>query len=202
MKGKIIFLNGASSSGKTVLSKALQSILEEPYLHISIDRFLDMLPPRYIEEERQTELTEEDIAMLSNYVPRIVRSFHESVAVLAANGVNVIVDHVLQEPNWLSECVALWQDCTVLFVGVMCPLEELERRERERDREPGTARKQSEIVHAHGIYDLEVDTARQNPSEIAQLIKAEVKHISGTTAFGKLGEMQSASQTLANPGCS
>ena len=37
-------------------------------------------------------------------------------------------------------------------------LAELERREAERDREPGTARYQYERVHAHGLYDVEVDT--------------------------------------------
>ena len=35
---KIIYLNGPSSSGKTTLAKALQESLEEPYLHIGIDK--------------------------------------------------------------------------------------------------------------------------------------------------------------------
>lgn len=35
--GRIIFLNGASSSGKSILAKALQEALPEPFLHV-IDR--------------------------------------------------------------------------------------------------------------------------------------------------------------------
>jgi chloramphenicol 3-O-phosphotransferase len=38
-KGKIILLNGTSSSGKSTLAEALQSVLDEPYLHIDGDFF-------------------------------------------------------------------------------------------------------------------------------------------------------------------
>ena len=35
--GKIILINGESSSGKTTLARALQKKLEEPFWHFSID---------------------------------------------------------------------------------------------------------------------------------------------------------------------
>ncbi|MCT9934911.1 chloramphenicol phosphotransferase CPT family protein [Planotetraspora sp. A-T 1434] len=40
--------NGASSSGKSTLAKALQRALEEPFLHVSSDQFVSagMLPDR------------------------------------------------------------------------------------------------------------------------------------------------------------
>jgi chloramphenicol 3-O phosphotransferase len=46
--GRAIFLNGASSSGKSTLAKALQRALEEPFLHVSSDQFVSagMLPDR------------------------------------------------------------------------------------------------------------------------------------------------------------
>jgi chloramphenicol 3-O-phosphotransferase len=47
--GTIIFLNGASSSGKTNILRALQEILEESYLDAVIDKFIWMLPERYLE---------------------------------------------------------------------------------------------------------------------------------------------------------
>jgi len=43
-QGTIIFLNGTSSSGKTSIARALQKSLDEPYLYLSVDSFLDMLP--------------------------------------------------------------------------------------------------------------------------------------------------------------
>ena len=39
--GKIIFLNGASSSGKTSIAKLLQQKIEQPFWHISIDHLRD-----------------------------------------------------------------------------------------------------------------------------------------------------------------
>jgi len=45
--GRIILLNGASSSGKSTLAKALQQALPEPFLHVSSDHLVasGMLPP-------------------------------------------------------------------------------------------------------------------------------------------------------------
>ena len=43
-KGKIIILNGVSSSGKTTLSKALQNAFSEEYLVLGIDDIIGMLP--------------------------------------------------------------------------------------------------------------------------------------------------------------
>lgn len=41
---QIIYINGPSSSGKTTLAQALQQELEVPFLHISIDRIIGMMP--------------------------------------------------------------------------------------------------------------------------------------------------------------
>jgi chloramphenicol 3-O phosphotransferase len=98
------------------------------------------------------------------------------------------VDHVMQEPEWLEECVTHLAGRNVLFVGVRCPLEELERREQEREREPGTARRQHEAVHAHGTYDVEVDTATSSPAECAAQVKKALEAIAQAGAFRQLRE--------------
>ena len=187
-KGKIIFLNGASSSGKTVIAEALQDKLSEPYLTLSVDGFMDLFLQGYISGAKGAELTPEDVQTLTALIPKIVSSFHQCIAVFADNGIHVIVDHVLQDPDWLKACVEALQGFPVLFVGVRCPLEVLEKREQEREREPGTARKQFDIVHAHGVYDLEVDTSLQSPEEIAELIAERESQISSAAAFKKLAE--------------
>ena len=38
--GNVIVLNGTSSAGKTTVAKALQRIMDEPYLHTGNDQFL------------------------------------------------------------------------------------------------------------------------------------------------------------------
>ena len=45
--GKILFLNGTSSAGKTTLSKGLQQALSECWQHIALDQFRDGLPDKY-----------------------------------------------------------------------------------------------------------------------------------------------------------
>jgi chloramphenicol 3-O phosphotransferase len=146
--GNIIFLNGTSSSGKTTLARELQNRLSEPYLHFSIDSFLAMLPEKYFSGAEEMALP--------NVISPIVSGMHRSIAAFADAGNNIIVDHVLQLKEWLNDCVNILSDYPVFLVGVHCPLQELERRESIRDREPGTARYQFDIVHAHGEYDVQV----------------------------------------------
>ena len=47
-KGKIIFLNGVSSSGKSTLAKTLQDRLEEPFYLIANDTFTMMSPEKFV----------------------------------------------------------------------------------------------------------------------------------------------------------
>ena len=61
----------------------------------------------------------------------------------------------------------------VLFVWVDCPLEELERRERARgDRSSGQAKWQYEHIHAHGVYDVTVNTHEMTSEACADAIVA------------------------------
>jgi len=41
---KIIFLNGAGSSGKTSIARSLQHLSNEPWLTFGIDTFINMTP--------------------------------------------------------------------------------------------------------------------------------------------------------------
>ena len=149
--GTIIFLNGTSSSGKTSLARALQAALPESFLHVAGDHFAAMLPRRPVDAPTLLALTS---------------VMHRSIAALAESGANVVVDTVVSNKTWLRECVDLLAGHTVLFVGVRCPLPELERRERERgDRRPGQAADQLAFVHAHGLYDFELDTSTVSPEE-------------------------------------
>jgi chloramphenicol 3-O phosphotransferase len=98
---------------------------------------------------------------------------HRTVAALADTGLDVIVDHVLLDPDWLPECRRLWAPFETLFVGVRCPLEIVVERERRRsDRTIGQAEAQFAVLHQAGGYDIEVDTSVESPSEAASRIVA------------------------------
>ena len=118
---------------------------------------------------------------------RLVPKFHQSVAAAANAGHRVIVDHVLAHEVWLKECLTLFEGLEVIFVGLYCPLEELERRERRRgDREIGLAKFQHQIVHAHGVYDIELDTSALTSEECASIIVQYINSDNSPTAFEQL----------------
>jgi hypothetical protein len=100
---------------------------------------------------------------------------HHAIAALAKAGNNVVADHVLVERAWVDECAQLFGDLPAFLIGVFCPLEVLEQREKaRRNRTWGQARAQFSIVHAHTVYDLEVDTGAFSPEACAQQIVARL----------------------------
>jgi chloramphenicol 3-O-phosphotransferase/GNAT superfamily N-acetyltransferase len=174
--GTILLLNGTSSSGKTCILEALQTMLVEPYLNAGIDKFIWMLPKRYLDRPlwddvlgRATEAGEMG--------QRLFSGMHHAIVTLSRAGLNVVADHVLVDPAWVRECSALFADLPAYLIGIRCPLEVLEQRERERkDRTLGQARAQFERVHARGVYDVEVDTSQFSPEECARLIREHIQH--------------------------
>jgi len=181
--GRVILINGTSSSGKTTLVRALQAALPDPWLEIGIDRFVFALPKRYLDQPLWSEVfryvrpdgaTDGPFRIETGELGRrLVSGMHRTVAALADSGLDVVVDHVLLESEWLDECRRLWAPFDVLFVGVRCPLEVVVERERSRrDRTIGQAAAQFEVVHRAGGYDLEVDTSRLGPEEAAARVVA------------------------------
>ena len=176
----IIFLNGASSSGKTTLGRALQQALDVPYFYISSDQLVEanILPA----VDRDAQEGERSWRVIR---PRFFDGFHRCIAALAGAGNSLIVEHVLEFPEWLDDCVRLLAPFDVFFVGVHCPLPELERRERERgNRTIGEGRSHLlDGVHTWGMYDFEIDTSLQSPEENAHLIKVALANKPETSAF-------------------
>ncbi len=186
--GKIIILNGASSSGKTSIVRALQALLDEPFLDAGIDKFIWMLPKRYLERPLWDEVL--GLATEGGLVgQRLMSGMHQSIAALSRAGNNVVADHVLVERRWVDECAALFSDLPALFVGIYCPLDVLESREVARkDRTLGQAKAQFPLVHAHGIYDLVVDTSQASAEACAMGIKQRLENGDPPHAFKRLNQ--------------
>jgi chloramphenicol 3-O phosphotransferase len=195
--GRIILVNGTSSSGKTTLIHALQEVLPDPWLEVGIDTFVFALPRRYLHQPGWSEIfryvrpagrVDGPFTIETGPIgQRLVAGMHRSVAALAASGNDVIVDHVLLEWAWLDDCVRLWSPFRVLFVGVRCPLPVVEERERvRRDRTLGQAAAQHAVVHRRGGYDLEVDTSVLSPDAAAREVAGAVDAGFPRTSFGRL----------------
>lgn len=168
--GKIVLLNGTSSSGKSSILAALQNLLHEPYLNAGLDKFIWMLPKRYLDRPLW-----DDVLGLASQAGvmghRLAYGMHRCIAALSQSGLNVLADHVLVEAAWVQDCAQLFAGLPAYLIGIHCPLEVLEQRERDRrDRTLGQARLQFERAHAHGVYDFEVDTSTASVEECAKQI--------------------------------
>lgn len=180
--GRIILINGTSSSGKTTLTKGLQSTLPDLWLEMGIDRFAYALPgfirgvptwPQLFQYVRPAGRPDGPFAIETTPLgQQFVSGMHATVAALADAGLNVIVDHVIFERRWLEECARKWARFEVLFVGVRCPLDVVLRRELERkDRTLGQAEAQFDVIHCWGDYDVEVDTSILAPDEAVAAVR-------------------------------
>jgi chloramphenicol 3-O phosphotransferase len=174
----IIFLNGATGSGKTALARELQRLLEDPYLHVDVNDIVRLLPERFRPAYAQEDMPAQ--------IEPAVWGFHRCLAAFASAGNHLVVEHALQDIAWLQDCAARLAEFPVLFVGVHCPLEELERREAELGRERGRARREFSRVHAIGLYDLEVDTSVCTPRECALQIQEALHDLAEVGAFQHL----------------
>ena len=190
--GTVIFLNGASSSGKGALARALQESLDAMFLHVEMDylfeametagyngpvRLRDAVPPKLA---RGTAFIHDDWKFVrleyGDEGQRVFRGFYAMIGALADEGTNVIADGLLTEPWMISAAAARLGGLPAYLVGLRCAVEELERRERERDdRFPGIARATADAVHRHvSFYDVEVDTASTSVGESVQAITSRL----------------------------
>jgi chloramphenicol 3-O phosphotransferase len=150
--GKIILISGASSAGKTAISRAVQERLAEPFWHFSIDLLRDggVLPLARIQSGEFP---------WPRLRPAFFDGFHRAVEAIAAAGNNLVVEHIVETEEWMARLVRLLSPFDVYFVGLHCALPELERRERLRgDRRRGEARRDFESIHGFATYDLELDS--------------------------------------------
>jgi chloramphenicol 3-O phosphotransferase len=179
LPGRIILLNGASSSGKSTLARGLQESLDESFWHFSIDHLkaAKVLPDLRI---RSGEFPWSDMR------PRFFDGFHRCLPALAGAGNDLIVEHIVENPEWMQRLLHLLGQLDVFFVGVHCPLPELERRERERgDRRVGEARGDYEITHTFCTYDFEVDSTSPPQHNVAA-VTAAWKNRQRPSAFDKM----------------
>lgn len=182
---KIIVLNGIGSVGKTSAAKAFQEIVKTPFMHVSGDAFLDMMPPQLWDHPEGIIFRPAgDIAGTSVSITmgarldQLMAGMRSAVAAMAGQGNNLIVDDVMLSP---SDQEDYWQKCVehdLYFVGLHAPLAVLEQREKERgDRLIGLARWQFDKVHKGIAYDCQINTSTSLPNECARQIAEELRII-------------------------
>lgn len=164
--GKIILLNGTSSAGKSAICMQLQKQLDEVWCYYASDQLAEagFRDPVKKELAGDNEMPAERL--------RFFDGFHRSIAAFAGAGSNLIVEHIVEFDWWLGDLVQLLAEFDVFFVGVHCPLEEVERRERQRpDRTPGEAAYHMK-THDYCTYDFEVDSRQRPEANATKIIAA------------------------------
>ncbi len=184
--GTIIVINGVTSSGKSSLLAVLQERLQAPYLDAGIDTFMWMLPARYFKRPLWDGVLRTPVEA-GDLGHRLVSGMHQSIERLARSGNNVIADHILIERAWAGELAALLAPLPAYLVGLVCPLDVAEERERARgDRTLGSARAQHPVIHKFAHYDLELDSSVLSPELCADQVIALLESGAPPRGFARM----------------
>lgn len=192
-RASVILLNGCSGAGKTSIGRSLQAALDPPHVLTGVDDFVfRMLPPKWHGSPDGVQFRPSpDGSVALHLGPGALAmedAFHRSVAAMTACGLSVIVDDVILSPELLADWLTVLDGVEVFFVGVHCDFEELQQREAARpDRAKGHMQTHFHQVHAHGDYDLVVDTTACPTWRCAQaILSALAKPKEGPAAFERL----------------
>lgn len=174
----VVLLNGVGSAGKGSIAKALQGLTREPFLHVQMDAFIDMLPGSLLHHPdgisfAAVEGSERPTVAIRTgpAARRLFAGMHAAIAAMAGAGNNLIVDDVMLDGR-ADEYRTLLAGHRLHVVGVFASLDVLEERERRRgDRLIGLARWQFDRAHRGIDYDLRLDTDSATPRECAGRIK-------------------------------
>jgi len=180
--GHIVLLNGPPRAGKTSIATAIQNTFDGVWMNLGLDNFKSMTPERY-----QPGIGLRPGGEAPDLEPLVVTLFlgmYQSIAAHSRLGINVVadVDHhdgYSVPRGILPACAKLLTGLPALFVGVRCPIEVImARRQATWGRsyaEDGSIPRPillfQELVHAPGIYDLELDTSQLAPEASADAIR-------------------------------
>lgn len=161
-KGKIIILNGVSSSGKTTLAKTIQDRSPIPLYRLDIDDFILMSPDKFNDYENG------DFSVQYKFASK----FFHVVKLYSDLGFDLIVPYMFfKNSDTLQEFSELLSDYPVLVVNIVCPVEELQRRERKREnRKIGSAEEQLKLLETNFEDSLSVDNFVSSNVECADKI--------------------------------
>ena len=157
----------------------MQQNLASPYYLLSEDIFREMTPRKFDDEEND----ENEQAWINS-----IYGMYHTAKTYSDLGMNTIIDTVTDDESFLIKAVGLLHDYPVLFVQVTCPLEVLQRREKERgDRLIGLAEEQLALLcPLENTYDITVDTHNNTYEECAGVIIKLLDCSDNFFAFKKL----------------
>ena len=162
-KGRIIFLNGVTSSGKTSIVEALQNRDDCYFYVVANDLFEQMIGERFLRENYWEHLS------------RIIILMYHTAKLSSDMGHDVLIDGILVERPEIAphyrQLVDILADNPLSIVEVACPLDVCRVRNIARgDRYESQSAEQAEIMARDICYAMTVHTDKNTPEECAEAI--------------------------------
>ena len=166
-KGRIIYLNGVTSSGKTSIVEALQARRDVFFYVVANDLFQEMIGEEYLQEDYW------------KYLGEVIIMMYHTAKLFSDMGKNVIIDSILVEREGVAPHYERMKEILgnnpLDIVEVYCPLDICRQRNIDRgDRYESQSDEQAELMSKDIRYSMRVDTSLLSPAECADKILREL----------------------------
>lgn len=166
-KGRIIYLNGVTSSGKTSIVEALQNREDCYFYVVANDLFEQMIGDRFLQEDYWQHLS------------RVILLMYHTAKLFSDMGHDVLIDGILVERSEITphyqQMMDILSDNPLSIVEVNCPLEICRERNIARgDRYETQSQEQAELMSENIQYAMTVHTDKHTPEECAEAIVREL----------------------------
>lgn len=162
-KGRIIFLNGVTSAGKTSIVEAIQERDDVFFYVVANDLFQEMVGEKYLRENYW------------KYLSEVIIMMYHTARLYSDLGKNVLIDGILVEreelkPHYL-QLLEILKNNPLDLVEVYCPLDLCRKRNLIRgDRYESQSEEQQELMVKDIAYSLRIDTSLHSAAECAEII--------------------------------
>lgn len=168
-KGRIIFLNGVTSAGKTSIVEALQSQEDIFFYVVANDLFQEMVGDNYLRTDYW------------KYLSEVIIMMYHTAKLYSDMGKNVLIDGILVEREEIKphyyQLLEILKDNPLDIVEVYCPLDICKQRNIIRGDRYETQSYEQHVLMAENIrYSVKVDTSVYSSEECAEKIIRALFH--------------------------
>ncbi len=166
-KGRIIFLNGVTSAGKTSIVEALQDREDIFFYVVANDLFQEMVGDRFLRENYW------------KYLSEVIIMMYHTAKLYSDMGKHVLIDGILVEREEIKphyqQLLEILKDNPLDVVEVYCPLDICRQRNISRGDRYETQSEEQHALMAKDIqYSVKVDTSVYSSVECADIIVKEL----------------------------
>ena len=166
-KGRIIFLNGVTSAGKTSIVESLQNKEDIFFYVVANDLFQEMVGENYLRKNYW------------KYLSEVIIMMYHTAKLYSDMGKNVLIDGILVEREEIMphyhQLLEILKNNPLDIVEIYCPLDICRQRNIIRkDRYETQSQEQYNLMAENIKYSAKVDTSIYNPEKCAKKIISEL----------------------------